>query len=197
MAATPETPWRPTRQQLAGAHGRNLADVFAEGLAVLFCGINPSVYSAAVGHHFARPGNRFWPALHAGGFTGRLYSPFEDETLPDLGLGLTNLVARATPAADELTAAEIRAGGVVLRAKVARYRPQVVAFVGIGAYRTAFGRPDAGVGEQEERLGEAVVWALPSPSGRNAHYQLADLTRLYGALRQALTLPGPGRAEPP
>jgi TDG/mug DNA glycosylase family protein len=181
-----EVPWRPTKEQLETARGRTLPDVLAEGLHVLFCGINPSVYSAAVGHHFARPGNRFWGALHGGGFTGRLFSPFEDRSLLDLQLGLTNLVARATPAADELTAKEICRGGLLLRAKVEEFRPGLVAFLGVGAYRTAFGLPAAGVGRQPGGLGEAVVWVLPSPSGRNAHYRPAELASLFAEVRRCL-----------
>jgi TDG/mug DNA glycosylase family protein len=179
------TPWKPTRQQLAAARDSVLPDLLASGLRVLFCGINPSLYSAAVGHHFARPGNRFWPALFAARFTERLLSPFEDATLPARGYGLTNLVARATARADELAPAELLAGGAALVDKVRIYRPRFIAFLGVGAYRTAFGRPNARLGRQPEALGEAAVWVLPSPSGLNAHYQLDDLTRLYGALRFA------------
>jgi TDG/mug DNA glycosylase family protein len=179
------TPWKPTRQQLHAARDAVLPELLAAGLRVLFCGINPSLYSAAVGHHFARPGNRFWPALFAAGFTERLLSPFEDAIMPARGYGLTNLAARATARADELTPAELLAGGAALVDKVHTYRPRFVAFLGVGAYRTAFGRPDARLGRQPEALGEAAVWVLPSPSGLNAHYQLDDLARLYGALRVA------------
>jgi TDG/mug DNA glycosylase family protein len=181
-----EEPWRPTKAQLEAARGRTLADVLAPGLDMLFCGINPSVYSAAVGHHFARPGNRFWPSLHAGGFTERLLSPFEDRSLLEIHLGLTNFVARATPGADELTDAELRAGARRLRAKVEKFRPRVVAFLGVGAYRVGFGQPDAGLGKQPELLAGAVAWVLPSPSGRNAHYKPADLARLFAEMRAAL-----------
>jgi TDG/mug DNA glycosylase family protein len=192
------TAWKPTRQQLDAARGQVLPDLIAPGLRVLFCGINPSLYSAAVGHHFARPGNRFWPALHAAGFTQRLLSPFEDATLPALGYGLTNLVARATARADQLGAEELLAGGAALVGKVRTYRPRFVAFLGVTAYRTAFARPEAKLGQQRDPLGGAVIWVLPSPSGLNAHYQLEDLTRLYGTLRQESAAAEPGenrRAE--
>ncbi len=162
-----------------------LPDVIAPGLRVLFCGINPSLLSAERGHHFARPGNRFWRALHGAGFTPRLLSPDEDGRLPEYGLGITNLVARPTRAASELTAEELRAGGVALERLVAAYAPQVLAVVGVTAWRTAFGRPKAALGPQPERLGGARVWVLPNPSGLNANHQLPDLVRLYAGLRAA------------
>jgi TDG/mug DNA glycosylase family protein len=152
---------------------------------VLFCGINPSLYSAAIGHHFGRPGNRFWPALHAGGFTPRRLSPCEDGELPRCGLGLTNLVARATAAADELDGEELLAGAAILEEKVRHWGPRFLAFLGVGAYRTAFGRPRAALGPQGERIAGAAVWVLPNPSGLNAHYRLADLGRLFRELRAA------------
>jgi len=181
-----EAPWRPTPEQLEAAHGRTLTDVLADGLDVLFCGINPSVYSAAVGRHFARPGNRFWPALHGGGFTERRLSPFEDHTLLARQLGLTNLVARATRNAAELTDDEIRDGGRLLLAKLEEYRPRVVAFLGVGAYRTAFGPRAAALGLQPGVLAGSVAWVLPSPSGLNAHYRPAELAVLFGELRAAV-----------
>jgi double-stranded uracil-DNA glycosylase len=156
--------------------------VLAPGLKVLFCGINPGLYSAATGFHFARPGNRFWPALHAAGFTPRLFHPSENQALLRLGYGLTNLVNRGTAAADELAAAELVEGGRRLAAKVRRYRPSAVAFVGLGAYRTAFGRPKATLGLQPETLAGAEVWVLPSPSGLNANYQLPALIQLFRQL---------------
>jgi TDG/mug DNA glycosylase family protein len=170
---------KPTRADLAAARGCSIPDVIGPGLRVLFSGINPSLYSAAVGHHFARPGNRFWPALHAAGFTDRVLSPFDDATLLDRGYGLTNLVRRATATADELTAAELAAGGRALARKVRRYRPAAVALLGVTAYRMAFARPRAVLGRQPEPLAGATVWVLPNPSGLNAHYQLADLARRY------------------
>jgi len=158
--------------------------VIAPRLKVLFCGINPGLYSAATGFHFARPGNRFWPALHAAGFTPRLFHPSENRELLDLGYGLTNLVNRATASAAELSPAEFVAGGQRLRAKVRRYRPRAVAFVGLGAYRAAFGRPTATLGLQADKLEGAEVWVLPSPSGLNANYQLPALIQLFRQLWQ-------------
>jgi TDG/mug DNA glycosylase family protein len=158
-------------------------DVIGPDLRVLFCGINPSLYSAAVGHHFARPGNRFWPALHLAGLTPRRMTPDEDAELPRYGLGITNVVARPTRAAAELSAAELREGAAELTGLVMRFRPRVVAVLGVGAWRTAFERPAAVIGRQPERIGGAVTWVVPNPSGLNAHYQLPDLARLYGQLR--------------
>jgi TDG/mug DNA glycosylase family protein len=180
---------KPTSEEVAAAHGGTVPDVLAPGLDVVFCGINPSLYSAAVGHHFARPGNRFWPALYGGGFTDRLLSPFEDALLPAYGCGLTNLVDRATATADELSARELVGGGRQLDAKVRTYRPKVLAVLGIGACRTAFGRPRATLGRQQETVGGTVLWILPNPSGLNAHYRLQDLARLFGELRDALGAP--------
>jgi TDG/mug DNA glycosylase family protein len=175
---------RPTREQLAGAHGTTIPDVLAPGLRVLFCGINPGLYSGWTGHHFARPGNRFWPALHAGGFTPRLLDPGRQDELPGFGIGITNLVARATARADELTTGELREGGEELERKVAEYRPRWLAVVGITAYRTAFGEPKATVGEQAGTLGGARVWVLPNPSGLNAHWTPATLAEEFGRLRE-------------
>jgi len=170
---------------LRAAAGKGLRDVIGPGLKVLFCGINPGLYSAATGFHFARPGNRFWPALHAAGFTPRRFDPSENRRLLELGYGLTNLVNRATAAADELSPQELVAGGRRLAAKVRRHRPRAVAFVGLGAYRTAFGRPKATLGRQLEPLEGAEVWVLPSPSGLNANHQLPELVKLFRALRTA------------
>ena len=151
---------------------------------MLFCGINPGLYSAATVCHFARPGNRFWPALHAAGFTPRLFHPSENDRLLELGYGLTNLVNRGTAAADELSAAELVQGGKRLAKKIKLFRPRAVAFVGLGAYRMAFGRPKATLGVQPESLEGAEVWVLPSPSGLNANYQLPQLIQLFGQLWQ-------------
>ena len=181
MAAVP---WRPTRAQVLEAAGRTIPDVLAPGLRVVFCGINPGLYSGVVGHHFARPGNRFWKALHRAGFTDRELSPFEDRDLPRYGVGVTNLVARATAAADELTPEELRAGARRLERNVRRYRPGAVAVVGIGAYRTAFGRPRARIGPQEGSLTGAMLWVLPNPSGRTAAYQLPALIEAFRRLRE-------------
>ena len=178
-------PRRPTREEIAAARGLTIPDVIAAGLRVLFCGINPSLYSAAVGHHFARPGNRFWPALHAGGFTPRLFDPSEEHGLLPLGYGVTNIVRRASARADELTPRELRAGARRLTTLVERYVPRCVAILGVSSYRVAFDRPDAAIGRQAEPLGSTVVWLLPNPSGLNAHYQPAHLARLFRALKHA------------
>lgn len=174
---------KPTKAELAAAVHLTVPDLVAPGLRVLFCGINPGLYTAAIGHHFGRPGNRFWPALHGAGFTPRQFAPWEERELLALGIGITNMVARTTATAAELSPEEYVAGGARLRGLVTRYRPRVVAFLGIGAYRTAFARPKAALGLQPERLGEAALWVLPSPSGLNANHQLADLIGLLGALR--------------
>jgi TDG/mug DNA glycosylase family protein len=177
--------WKPTKAEIAAAAGKKVADVMAPDLKVLFCGINPGLYSAAVGHHFARPGNRFWPALHLGGFTDRLLSPFEERELLEGGWGITNVAGRATAGAGELSDEELIAGARRLVRKVRRYRPLFVAFLGITAYRTAFARPKAVLGRQEEKIGGSSIWVLPNPSGRSAHHRLADLARLFAELRQA------------
>jgi TDG/mug DNA glycosylase family protein len=165
---------------------RVLRDVIAPGLRVLFCGINPGLYSAATGWHFARPGNRFWPALAASGLTPTRLHPSDRASLLACGLGITNLVARPTASAAELTAAEIRAGRPVLARKVRRYRPRAVAVVGIGAFRIAFDRPDAALGRQPELCDGALLWVLPNTSGLNAHHQAADFARAFAALRRAV-----------
>ena len=177
---------RPTAEELEAARGRTVPDVIAPGLKVLFCGINPGLYTAAIGHHFGRPGNRFWPTLHRAGFTPRLLSPYEERELLPLGYGITNVVDRATAAAAELTTEEYVDGGKKLEAKVRRHRPQVLAILGVGAYRVAFGRPGANVGAQEETIGDAAVWVLPNPSGLNASYQSKELTKIFTALRRAV-----------
>jgi TDG/mug DNA glycosylase family protein len=177
-------PWKPTREQLLAATEKTVRDVIAPELRVLFCGINPGLYTAAVGHHFARPGNRFWPALYAGGFTDRLLSPFDERELLKSGYGITNVVARTTASADELSKDEIIAGGERLRVKVLRYQPRVLAVLGVGAYRTAFNRPKATVGRQDETIGATVLWVLPNPSGLNANYQAPALARLFRELKE-------------
>src|SRR5262245_6163784 len=173
---------RPTKDEIRAAAGKTVPDVIAPGLRVLFCGINPGLYSGVTGHHFARPGNRFWPTLYAAGFTPRLLAPAEERELLGLGYGITNFVAHATATADELSPAEIVAGGRRLEAAMREYRPAYLAVLGIGAYRTAFGRPKAILGRQPETLNGAVVWVLPNPSGLNAHYKLADLAEAYREL---------------
>jgi TDG/mug DNA glycosylase family protein len=160
-----------------------MPDLLGPGLRILFCGINPSLYSVVVGYHFARPGNRFWPTLHEAGFTGRRLAPSEQEELPRLGYGITNVVDRATATAAELEDAELTEGGRRLEAKVRRYRPRYIAMLGISAYRAAFGRPEARLGLQPETMGDTRLWELPNPSGLNAHYQLKELARLFRELR--------------
>jgi TDG/mug DNA glycosylase family protein len=174
---------------VAAAGGRTVPDVIAPDLRVLFCGINPGLYSGATGHHFARPGNRFWKVLAGAGLTDRVLAPDEDGELLAAGIGITNLVARATAAAAELSADELQAGARALAAKATRWRPAWVAFVGLGAYRTAFGRPRAAVGPQPEALGPAKVWLLPNPSGLQAHYQLPELISAFRALADVLDGP--------
>jgi TDG/mug DNA glycosylase family protein len=176
----------PSRADLERAAGKTIEDVIAPGLKILFCGINPGLYSGYTGHHFARPGNRFWPAIHRAGFTERQLAPAEERLLLEAGLGVTNLVARATATAAELSPEEIRAGGERLRRKVEQYRPAVVAILGVSAYRTAFDRPRAQIGEQPEPLGPARLWILPNPSGLNAHYTPAALAEVYREFRLAV-----------
>jgi TDG/mug DNA glycosylase family protein len=183
MNRTLPTPWKPTKAQLLAARDEPVPDLVAKNLIVLFVGINPGLYTAAIGHHFARPGNRFWPALHASGFTPRLFSPFEESLLRDLEFGITNVVERATARADELTNDELRAGGQLLEAKVKHWRPTVVAFVGIGPYRIVSGNKNASVGLQTAAFGGSHTWVLPNPSGLNAHYQPPALAQLFGDLR--------------
>jgi TDG/mug DNA glycosylase family protein len=177
---------RPTAEELVAARDKTLPDVIAPDLKVLFCGINPGLYTAAIGHHFGRPGNRFWPTLHRAGFTPRLLSPYEEKELLPLGYGITNVVARATAAADEVSAEEFVEGGRKLETKVRRYRPRVLAVLGVGAYRTAFNRRGAAVGRQDDTIGGAAVWVLPNPSGLNAHYQLNGLIEVFSNLRRAV-----------
>ena len=182
---TKKEPRRPTRAEVLAAAGKTVPDVIASRLSVLFCGINPGLYSGATGHHFARPGNRFWPVLHAAGFTPRLLKPWEERELLEWGYGITNLVARATATAAELSKEEFVAGAKRLERKVKRYRPEWVVVVGIGAYRTAFGRPQAVIGPQPERLGWARLWLLRQPSGLNANHQMPELTAAFRELHEA------------
>src|SRR3954463_5861363 len=175
MNRTLPSPWKPTKSQLLAARNKRVPDLVAQNLIVLFAAITPGLSTAAIGRHFGRPGNRFWPALHGGGFTPRLYSPFESDLLLDLNLGITNVVDRAPARADELTDDELRAGGQRLEAKVKRWRPPVVAFVGIGPYRIVSGIKDAPGGLQKAPFGGSHAWVLPNPSGLNAHYQPAAL----------------------
>jgi TDG/mug DNA glycosylase family protein len=183
--STINVPWKPTKAQLAAASTKKLRDVIAPNLDVLFCGINPGLYSAATGHHFARPGNRFWPTLFASGFTPHLFTGFDDRSLLELGLGITNIASRTTATADELSPDELRAGGRSLRRKVLRYQPRFLAVVGFTAFRLAFDQPKATGGRQPAPIGSTVVWLLPNPSGLNAHHQPAQLRDLFSELRRA------------
>ena len=180
---------RPTRAELEAARALTVPDVLPgpddPPCAVLFCGINPGLVTALTGHHFGRPGNRFWPALHRSGFTPRLLLPAEQDELRGLGLGITNMVARATARADELTDDEVRAGGARLRELVAAVAPRWLAVVGITAYRVAFDAPRAAVGPQGVTVGDTRIWLLPNPSGLNAHWQLPDLAAEFARLRAA------------
>ncbi|MEU8730408.1 MULTISPECIES: G/U mismatch-specific DNA glycosylase [Streptomyces] len=170
---------------MEAARDRLVPDVVADGLRVLFCGINPGLMTAVTGHHFARPGNRFWPVLHLSGFTPRLLKPSEQGELPSYGLGITNVVARASARADELTAEEYREGGRLLARKVARLRPGWLAVVGVTAYRAAFDEPKARVGPQERTFGSTRVWVLPNPSGLNAHWTAQTMAEEFARLRVA------------
>jgi len=159
-----------------------LDDLAGPDLRVLFCGINPGTLSGDLGLHFARPGNRFWKLLCAGGFTESVLLPAEQHTLPGLGIGITNLVGRVTVAASELSVAELREGATQLDAKVGMLRPRCVAVLGLQAYRTAFRRPEAVIGRQPELLGGALLWLLPNPSGLQAHYQLPEMSEMFKSL---------------
>ena len=183
MAKAVTGPPRPTQADLDAARDRTIPDVIAPGLRVVFAGINPGLYSAATGHHFARPGNRFWPALHRSGFTGRVLRPDEQQQLLGLGLGITNIVARATARADELRPEEFVQGASILNEKIARLQPRWLAVVGVTAYRAAFGRPHAVVGPQDGAIGQTRVWVLPNPSGLNALWTTPKLTDAFRDLR--------------
>ena len=177
---------KPSRADLLAARDKTLRDVIGVNLRVLFCGINPGLYSGATGHHFARPGNRFWPTIYLAGFTPRQLHPSEQSELLNWGYGITNLVPRTTAAADELSPEELVSGRKRLIGRIKRYRPRVLAVLGIGAYRTAFQKPKASLGLQTERIENSILWVLPNPSGLNAHYQLSDLVEQFQKLRQAV-----------
>jgi TDG/mug DNA glycosylase family protein len=179
----------PTRAELEAARAKTVPDVIRPGLDVLFVGINPGLYTAAIGHHFGRPGNRFWPALNASGLLRSPLTAYESERLLESNLGITNVVARATAAAAELTRAELHRGARRLERKILRYKPRQAAFLGLGLYRDAFDRPGARVGLQNERIGRTKLWVFPNPSGLNAHFQVPDYARLFrkmaGAARRS------------
>jgi TDG/mug DNA glycosylase family protein len=176
---------KPTRDELEKARTRSVPDVIARGLGILFCGINPGLYSGAVGHHFARPGNRFWKALHRARITPRRLEPWEEADLLQYGCGVTNLVARVTAAASELSPQELVRGRRSLAGKAGWYKPRVVAILGIGAYRTGFGRSRASMGRQPRGIGASEVWVLPNPSGLNANYTLSELAGLLAGVKRA------------
>jgi double-stranded uracil-DNA glycosylase len=175
---------KPTKNEIEAARGKSVPDVIARGLDVLFCGINPGLYTAAVGHHFARPGNRFWPALYKSGFTPNLMSPFDERKLLDLGCGITNMVNKATGSADELNAEELRKGAAALIKKVRSNAPGVLAILGMGAYRVAFRQRGAPLGLQQHTINGTCLWVLPNPSGLNANYGLGQLVELLKELRE-------------
>jgi TDG/mug DNA glycosylase family protein len=177
---------KPTKQELADAVDLTIEDIIGPDLKVLFCGINPGLYSGATGLHFARPGNRFWKVLYGAGFTDRLLDPSEEAELLGNGYGITCFVSRTTARADELSKEEFVEGGMILLDKLQIYKPKMLAVLGLGAYRTAFDRPKAKVGLQQETFGDTRIWLLPNPSGLNANYQLADFIELFTALKNAV-----------
>ncbi|NDK55829.1 G/U mismatch-specific DNA glycosylase [Pontibacter fetidus] len=181
---------KPTKAAIAAAQNQTIRDVIAPELDVLFCGINTGLYSAATGHHFARPGNRFWPTLHRAGFTPVLFTPYQELELISLGYGITNIVDRATASAAELTIEELKQGSQNLRRKLEVFRPKVLAVLGISAYRTAFELPKATLGRQPETMGETIVWVLPNPSGLNAHFPPVKLAEVFREFREGLAFMG-------
>ncbi len=178
--------WKPSKEQIAQSVNKQIYDVIAPGIKLLFCGINPGLYTAAIKKHFGRPGNRFWPALFAGGITPRLYSPFEQHLLLLDNIGITNLVNRATARADEVEEKELQKGAEVLSQKIAKYKPEAVAILGITTYRTAFKKPKAKLGIQEDVISGAKIWVLPNPSGLNAHFQIKELGLLFAQLNSGV-----------
>jgi double-stranded uracil-DNA glycosylase len=185
------------RAELEAFRDAAVPDLVGPGLRLLFVGINPGLWTAATQTHFAHPGNRFYPALRRAGIIDRDLdqaaglSEEERRYLISRGLGITNLVNRATARADELGIAELRAGCQRLTEFVRRHRPAVVAVAGVTAYRTAFSRPRARGGEQPETLADALLWVVPNPSGLNAHDTLATLAEAYAAPARAAGVLGP------
>lgn len=177
--------FKPSKEDLRDAPNRTVEDLIDYDLKVLFCGINPGLWSGATGFHFAKPGNRFWKTLHLAGFSNRLLHPSEEHELLENGYGITCFCKRTTARADELTTEEYIAGGKILVKKIKKFKPKMLAVLGIGAYRTAFNQPKAKLGLQNESIGDTPIWLLPNPSGLNAHYQLNDLAKLFSELRKA------------
>lgn len=177
---------RPTKQEILNAKNSFVSDVIKSGLSVLFCGINPGLYTAAVGHHFGRPGNRFWKALYMSGFTPRLFHPSEQEQLLDLGYGITNIVNRATASAADLSQEELKHGRTILEEKVRKYKPQWMAILGVQAYRVSFDDPGAKIGPQAKKIDRTRLWVLPNPSGLNAHYSPSMLAEEFGNLKHVV-----------
>lgn len=180
------SPWKPSREVQLKSISRRVPDVIAENLSVLFCGINPGLYSAAVGHHFAGPGNLFWPTIHNAGLTPRLFTAFDEPEMLALGFGITNLVPRASANAEDLTKEELRAGARTVKRKVRKFKPRYLAVLGLAAYRTAFEKTKAQVGYQDP-IGTTKVYLLPNPSGLNAFHQPAVLNEMFSAFRDELT----------
>ncbi len=178
--------FKPSKADLMDALNRTVDDLIDHDLKVLFCGINPGIWSGATGLHFAKPGNRFWKTLHLSGFTERLLHPTEEHELLENGLGITCFCTRTTSRADELSTQEYIEGGEILVRKIEKYKPQVLAVLGITSFRLAFQQPKAKLGLQTEKIGGATVWVLPNPSGLNAHYQLGDLARIFGEVRDSI-----------
>jgi TDG/mug DNA glycosylase family protein len=178
--------FKPTKEDLRDAINRTTEDLIDYNLKVLFCGINPGIWSGATGFHFAKPGNRFWKVLFLAGFTGRILHPSEEHELLESGYGITSFCKRTTARADELTTTEYVEGGKALLRKIEKYKPKTLAVLGIGAFRTAFQKPKAKLGLQDEKFGKTRVWLLPNPSGLNAHYQANDLAALFSELRQSV-----------
>ena len=174
--------FKPSKEDLRDALNRTTEDLIDYNLKVLFCGINPGIWSGATGFHFAKPGNRFWKTLHLAGFTNRILHPSEEHELLENGYGITSFCKRTTARADELTTEEYVEGGKILVKKVKKFKPQTLAVLGITAFRIAFQQPKANLGLQNEKIGGAAVWVLPNPSGLNAHYQLPDLAKLFGEI---------------
>lgn len=189
-------PWKPSREIQLKAIARRVPDVIAENLNVLFCGINPGLYSAAVGHHFAGPGNLFWPTIHRAGLTPRLFTAFDEPEMAALGFGITNLVPRASKDAEDLTKEELRAGAKTVKRKARKFKPRFLAVLGLAAYRTAFEKTKAQVGYQDA-VGDTKVYLLPNPSGLNAFHQPAVLNQMFLAFREELLKDGVALPEIP